>query len=339
MGKVNKNKSFTEDDIRPANLDAGKMKALYDDLDRLRNNLKSFVKVDCPACGSSKKKFEFNKYDFNFVKCKECKTVYMNPRATKEILNEFYSNSIQYEYWNKYIFPASRKMRMKRIFRPRVEKIIDICKAKNIKKDLIVEIGSASGMFTEELKLNGNFKRIIGIEPGKAQAETSKSVGVEIIESTLENLTSLDEKANILCSFETIEHVFSPKLFLQKCYEIMGSNSLLILTCPNYEGFDISEMGVNSESLDAEHINLFNPNSIKILLEDNGFTINEITTPGNLDAEIVRKNILNKKLNISSNKFLEKVLIDEWEKLGDPFQEFLKNNCLSSHMWISAIKK
>ena len=53
--KVNKNKSFTEDDIRPANLDAGKMKALYDDLDRLRNNLKSFVKVDCPACGSSKK--------------------------------------------------------------------------------------------------------------------------------------------------------------------------------------------------------------------------------------------------------------------------------------------
>ena len=57
--------------------------------------------------------------------------------------------------------------------------------------------------------------------------------------------------------------MFFHQIILQKCYEIMGSNSLLILTCPNYEGFDISEMGVNSESLDAEHINLFNPIQLK----------------------------------------------------------------------------
>ena len=230
---------------------------------------------------------------------------------------------------------------MEKIFKPRVEKIIQLCEIFNIKKDLIIEVGSASGMFTEVMKNNGAFKRIIGIEPGAAQAETSRNVGVEIIESILEEVTEkdLNQKANVVVSFETIEHVFSPSLFIQRSREILLDGGFLVLTCPNYEGFDISILGIESESLDAEHINLFNPKSIKILLEKNNFEIIEIDTPGNLDAEIVRSKIIDNTLDISSNNFFKKILIDEWSYYGDRFQEFLKKNLLSSHMWVVARKK
>ena len=337
--KKKKDKNFSENDIRPRNFDEKKIIALEEDIKRLRSKLNQFLYVDCPACKSKNNKFEFIKYNFNFVICEDCGTVFMNPRPSKEILDEFYSKSILYEYWDKYIFPASRQIRREKIFRPRVDKIYKLCEIYDIPKECIIEVGSASGMFTEELKLDNFFKRIIGIEPCKAQAQTSRDKGIEVIESTIEKIKSVDQKANIVASFETIEHLFSPDLFLKCCRNIMADEGLLVITCPNYQGFDITMMGTESESLDHEHINLFNPNSIQILFERNNFEIIEIITPGKLDAEIVRNYFLKNNLEINLNKFLRKILINEWDKYGENFQKFLSDNQLSSHMWVVGQKK
>ena len=48
-----------EHDIRPAELDEGKIKALEEDLERLHANIDDFVEVNCPACSSSSSIFEF----------------------------------------------------------------------------------------------------------------------------------------------------------------------------------------------------------------------------------------------------------------------------------------
>ena len=37
--------------------------------------------------------------------------------------------------------------------------------------------------------------------------------------------------------------------------------------------------------------------------------------------------------------FLQRVLIDEWERLGRGFQTFLAENGLTSHMWLAARKR
>jgi Zn-finger nucleic acid-binding protein len=117
---------FRETDIRPADLEAGKLDALNADLERLTKRKHEFVKVACPACGADEGVFELEKYGFKFDKCPQCRTVYMNPRATPEILADFYGQSALYEYWNRHIFPASRSVRMEKIFRPRAQRIIDL---------------------------------------------------------------------------------------------------------------------------------------------------------------------------------------------------------------------
>ena len=109
-----------------------------------------------------------------------------------------------------------------------------------------------------------------------------------------------------------------------------------MLSCPNGLGFDIAMLGPRALAVDAEHVNLFNPDSLSRLLETNGFEVLEATTPGRLDAEFVRDAALKGDIDLADNVFLKRVLIDEWDRLGWPFQQFLATNNLSSHMWVAA---
>jgi hypothetical protein len=118
----------------------------------------------------------------------------------------------------------------------------------------------------------------------------------------------------------------------------LNENGLLIITCPNGSGFDIEILRTESDSVDHEHLNYFNPKSIKHLFEKNKLEILEIITPGELDAELVRNKVLSNKINLNSQPFLKKVLIDEWDLLGEKFQQFLIDNKLSSNMWVVAKK-
>lgn len=329
---------LTVDDIRPLALDEGKQKAIEEDLERLHIKKDSFIDVDCPACSSSTSIFEFEKYGFTFERCTICQTVYMNPRATPEILDEFYSDSRLYAYWDKYIFPSSRAARMENIFKPRVEYINNLCNKENIPKDLIIEIGSASGMFCEEAMKSKYFRRVLGIEPSSDQAETSRSFGLEVIESSIENVNDLNEIADVIVSFETIEHISSPSSFIKSARNILKKKGLMILTCPNYLGFDILCLGKNSDSLDAEHINMFNPESISLLVENSGFSIIEISTPGKLDVDIVRNSYLSNDISFKENGFMEYMFKHADEDRMNNFQEFLSKNLLSSHMMIAAKK-
>ena len=146
----------------------------------------------------------------------------------------------------------------------------------------------------------------------------------------------LKEKFDVIVSFEVIEHIFNPKSFIKKIHSLLKKNGSVFLSCPNGKGFDVEILKEKSQSVDTEHVNLFNPKSIEILLKKNNFKVLEIFTPGRLDAEIVRDEVL--KGSIKLGDFLNKILIDEWDKLGWSFQKFLAENNLSSHMWVCAKK-
>lgn len=327
---------FRENDIRPTALDAGKMAALEADLKFLASKRGVFVEVCCPACNEANHQPIFEKYAFQFVQCNTCDTVFMTPRATPEILEAFYRHSKLYEYWNKYIFPSSMEARREKIFKPRVARLIDICNKYNIPSDCIVEVGAGYGIFCEELIRQHYFKRVVAVEPNSDLAGTCRSSGVEVVEDTVENIGQETYAADVLAAFEVVEHLFSPQAFLENCLKLLKANSIMILTCPNYKGFDIEPLAEKSDSIDAEHINLFNPDSMALLLNRCGFKVLECTTPGELDAEILRNKVLNNEYSLDGQPLLRSVLIDRWEELGRRFQTFLKDNRLSSHMWVVA---
>lgn len=334
---MNEKVPLTEDSIRPYDLMMKKKACVDWDRNFLLTHQNRFVEVDCPACSSRKHSLYFEKLSIKYHLCQDCKTVFVNPRPSLELLHEFYTQSQNYDFWNNYIFPAVEEVRREQIFRPRVERTIGLADRFLPKYDSIMEVGAGFGTFCDELVRSGRFRRVLALEPTPGLAETCRKRGLETLEMPVENLPD-DIKTDIIASFEVIEHLFSVETFFRNCTKHLKESGLLVLSCPNFQGFDIQTLGVKYETIDHEHLNYFNPGSLRLLVERCGFKVLEILTPGQLDAEVVRNRVFRGFISLENQPFLKAVLIDRWHELGDKFQQFLAENLMSGHMWIVAKK-
>lgn len=331
--------TLAEQDIRPAQLMAKQRIAALTDVGRMLSRCSEFVLVDCPACGDDAHVPKFKKNGINYVECKKCQTFYVNPRPPSDVLEWFYRGSSNYAYWNEVIFPASEAVRRERIFVPRVDRLLDLCRKYEFRTDAILEIGAGFGTFCAEVKRRNVFKRVVAVEPTPDLAKTCRELGFEVIEKPVEKI-QLDaaELFDVVASFEVIEHLFAPADFIGHMTRLLKPGGIMILACPNGQGFDIETLGAASDTVDHEHLNYFNPESLAGMLVHCGLEILESLTPGMLDADLVRNKILAGEFDVSKQPFLKKVLLDEWEGLGMPFQEFLVQQGLSSNIWIVARK-
>ena len=328
-----------EEHIRPAQLVKKMQSSTSHDVNFLLKRKKEFVKTACPSCAKKNYKKFFKKRGFSYSICKNCRTYFLNPRPNLDLLGQFYKQSKVYEYFNKYIFPQTEKARSKNIFVPRVSQIIKICKYRKIKKPCMMDVGAGFGSFLKVAKNSNFFSKLVAIEPSRDGAKNCKKNKLDVFEDILENAnTKIIKKQDIITSFEVIEHLYSPFKFLKLIKKFLKKNGLFIITCPNGEGFDIQLLKEKSNSIDHEHINYFNPNSIKKLYDRAGFKIIEIFTPGKLDVDIVINNLQKNKKQIYKNEnFITKFILDNKNLIiKKKFQEFLMENNLSSNMWVVA---
>lgn len=331
--------TFKENDIRPIEFLTKQRIADMTDLGRLLSRYSEFVQVDCPACSGKASVPKFEKNGICYVECITCQTFYVTPRPTAKTLGWFYQGSPNYAYWNEVIFPASEAARLERIFVPRVDRLLELCRKYNIKTNAIMEVGAGFGTFCTEVKRRKVFSRVVAIEPTPDLAKTCRERGLEVLEQPVEEIRlNADERFDVVASFEVIEHLFSPKYFVEHMTRLLKPGGILMLVCPNGHGFDIETLGPSSNSVDHEHLNYFNPDSLSRLLVGCELELLESFTPGELDAELVRNKILSGDFDVSNQPFLKKILVDEWERLGGAFQEFLVQQGLSSNMWVVARK-
>lgn len=327
-----------ETDIRPQELMRQNRRFRKADLKRLLLQKQKFVSVACPACGRRKYQRWFSKDGFDFVRCTRCQTAFINPRPTLAILENFYTTARSIKHWNDAIFPASEQVRRRTIFKPRALRVVQMCKKYGVGERLLIDVGAGFGTFCEEMQRLHYFTRVVAIEPAPGLAQTCRQKGVEVIEAPVE--ATKISGADVITNFELIEHLFDPKEFLTACARSLRRKGLLILTTPNIQGFDITTLGNKSDHLAGpNHLNYFHPQSLKLLAETCGFRVLEITTPGKLDAEVVRNKVLANKFRLTHQPFLQQILIDRWDELGRKFQQFLRRHTLSSHMWLVAMKR
>jgi 2-polyprenyl-3-methyl-5-hydroxy-6-metoxy-1,4-benzoquinol methylase len=330
---------LTDEEIRPAKLMANQHVAALTDIGRLLSRYSEFVDVACPACNEKNHQPKFEKNGIRYVECRSCLTFYVTPRPPSDVLEWFYKGSVNYAYWNEFIFPASEEARREGIFVPRVDRLLELCEKYKIKTNALLEVGSGFGTFCTEVKKKGVFGRVVAVEPTPNLAETCRKRGLEVLEQPVEqiNLSNAD-LFDVVASFEVIEHLFAPIDFIMHMHRLLKPGGMLMLTCPNGEGFDVETLGIISNTVDHEHLNYFNKSSLTKLLTKCGFEVLETNTPGRLDAELVRNKVLSGDYDISKEPFLKKILIDEWDIMGAAFQEFLINQGLSSNMWVVARK-
>jgi len=325
--------TLSEAEIRPDELMEEQARRYAADVAWLLERRERFQPVACPACGADDGEQIWDKYTLTYLACRGCASVYVSPRPTPDLLDEYYRSSTNYEYWNEVIFPASEDVRREKIFRPRAERVVELAKRHGGRTRTLVDVGAGFGTFCEEITRLGVYDRVIAVEPEPHLAATCRGKGIETVEAPIE-AADLPDDVDAVTSFEVVEHLFSPKAFLSRCADVLSPGGLVSVTCPNVKGFDVVVLGALSATVDAEHLNYLHPESLGQLLEQSGFDVVERLTPGKLDAELVRKHALAGTLSLDDQPFLRQVLVDDWDRVGTAFQEFLASAGLSSNMWL-----
>lgn len=327
--------TLKEEEIRPKALMSEQQRRFANDIARLLESKAQFVEVNCPACNGSKRETAWTKYELSYVTCTGCRTIYISPRPPPSVLEDYYRHSENYAYWNDVIFPASEGARREKLFKPRAARLVELCQRHGIAGGSLLEIGAGFGTFGEEVKKLSFFEKVVVVEPTPNLARTCRERGLEVLEAPIEKVTLANGSVDVIASFEVVEHLFNPEEILKKANALLRPGGLMIVSVPSAGGFDVMELREKSGAVDVEHLNYFTPSSLGALFERCGFKTVETLTPGKLDAELVRTQVLAGEHRLD-DPFLKTVLIDRWEQLGGAFQEFLAANGLSSHLWLVA---
>lgn len=331
--------ALTEDSIRPDALMEMNDRLHAQDLARLLEKAAQFVRVACPACGADAPRPLWEKDGFSYETCTRCETAYVNPRPPPALLDEYYRTAENYVFWAQKVFPASEATRKERIHRPRAERVKAICARQGVAPGgTVVEVGAGHGTFCEVARESGYFSRVVAVEPVPSNAASCRARGVEVIDKPIEHVTLEPGSVDVVVSFEVIEHLYAPRDFVVACARYLRPGGLLVLSCPNIKGFEVATLGKVSRTVDLEHLNYFHPDSLAQMVRGCGLEVMELMTPGELDAEIVRKRAQAGLLDLTEQPFVKTLLLEQWDRVGASFQRFLADNLLSAHMWAVARK-
>lgn len=324
-----------EEDIRKRAVFDRYLEMVAKDIEDFFSDPSIFQRVSCPACNSVKYSKQFEKTGFSYVLCDECGTLFVNPRPPLSTLEQFYAESPSTSFWVNTFFKPVAEVRREKIFRPRAEHIRK--KFQGIEEWTIGDVGAGFGIFLEELSRICPACTPVAIEPSREMVRICEAKKLRVIPYLVEEIEGWDGAFNLLTSFELFEHVYDPHRFLKKAKRLLHPGGTLFFTTLNGEGFDIQILWQNSKSISPpHHLNFFNPGSIALLLQEEGFSVEEITTPGRLDWDILEGMITNE--DVDAGRFWNLFSKKGTEKAKQELQTWIAKHNFSSHMQVVARK-
>lgn len=259
---------------------------VQEDAQRLVRDRSAFVAVDCPACAGARHEPAFDKGGFTYALCRDCDTLFVSPRPSFESLVALYADSASTEFWVKEFFAPMAEARREKIFRPRARFVAE--QFPELKAARVGDIGAGFGLFLEELRALWPEADSVAVEPSVGMAKILREKRITVLEQMLEDVPLSAANFDLLTAFELFEHLHDPLAFLRQVHALLRPGGYAYLTTLNGQGFDIQLFWERSKSVSPpHHLNFLNPGAMSKLLQRAGFEVVEVTTPGELDWDIV----------------------------------------------------
>ena len=251
----------------------------------------------CPVCGSAHTRYIFSRWDVNYLFCEDCCSIYV------PVEDELISKYLELE--------EMRNIRISDEYQQQAElRRADIW---------------------DELVMWAQYRiyRYLGKNTGSGICGK-----YELKNSILPIKTEKVDKADVILYMNQLQHETNPAATLTNLKDSLKDDGILILNTRLGSGFDILTLKGGMDSIfPYEHIMLPSRKGLEKILQDAGFELLEITTPGTRDMESVLRN----KDRIEDGNFFVKYLLNTADKsvLSD-FQQFLQKSGLSSFAQVVA---
>ncbi len=218
---------------------------------------------ECIICNNSKHNHLYK----GIVQCSNCGHVFANMNLTDEELQDIYRKN--YFFGDEYSNYIADKISIQKNFQRRLEvlqKFIDI-----ERHNSLLEIGCAYGFFLELAKRR--FKVAIGLDISEDSIRYARNVlGVDAYQSDFLKYDFSDQIFDVVCMWDTIEHLRDPHLYIEKLSFMIPKDGLIALTTGDIDSL-IARIQRDRWRMihPPTHIHYFSRRTISLLLNKYGF--------------------------------------------------------------------
>lgn len=234
----------------------------------------------CPVCSQNQETFIFYKNGGRYVKCKSCSMLYLNPVFKDCELTKYYATNTTVQAQAH----ESESDFYRKIY---TQGLLEIEQFTNV--DTLLDIGCSSGFFLDCARERG--WTTYGLELNTTEAKIARQKQHCIATSSLEQYQT-QQKFNAICLWDVFEHIKNPKAMLNRLKQFLTPNGVLFIQVPNAQALAARIMREECNMFDGiEHVNLYNPSTLKRVLEQEDFHLQNLQTI--IDELAVTQNYLN----------------------------------------------
>jgi SAM-dependent methyltransferase len=216
---------------------------------------------------ASRKPPEF--MSFELLACNGCETVYASSGPPPEALARAYHEA-QYDSAEEAKLAADT-----------YEQALSPFLARLPSRTRALEIGTGTGVFLSALKRAG-FAETVGVEPSHAAVEAADPEIKSFIREGLFVEEDFEpESFELICCFQTLEHVPNPRQLVESSARLLRKGGLLALVTHDYRAPLNRILGRRSPIIDVEHLQLFCRASLERLLSSAGLDVSVILSISN----------------------------------------------------------
>jgi 2-polyprenyl-3-methyl-5-hydroxy-6-metoxy-1,4-benzoquinol methylase len=129
--------------------------------------------------------------------------------------------------------------------------------------DKVLEVGGGTLVIPRHLKAVS----YVGLELDPHSVEAAQRQGFDVRpERVEEHARSNQAHYDVVCSFQVIEHIAAPRDFVEACIACLRPGGLMIIACPNNQGF-LSLMPDNILNMPPHHVTLLNRRTLEWIAE------------------------------------------------------------------------
>lgn len=143
----------------------------------------------------------------------------------------------------------------------------------------LMEIGCGAGVLLREARQRGWHADAIELSAELATRARLNNPEAQITTGDIQTYEPQGPPYDAVIALDVLEHVLQPLTMVENCREMLRPGGLLLLQTPNTRSFRARTEGAKWDMLDpAQHMNLFSPDALRVLLTTVGFDILEMTT-------------------------------------------------------------
>lgn len=247
------------------------LKMLHDDRGMLKKELHRHT--DCALCKKDDAAQVFVKEGFTFVRCRSCGLVYVNPQCATERLIENYEINASADYWVDVLLSAG-------------EQEYDINKFTKCCEDLelltpgrrVLDVGCSIGLFLKVAR--DRSWDTFGLELSKKAVDYAvNELKLDVRPLLLHEADFEPESFDVVTLWEVLEHVPDPRDLLEQCRTMLKPGGVLAILVPNRNALSARIMRADCSCFGGRnHLWYFDPATLSALLDQTGYTVEQIST-------------------------------------------------------------